>query len=372
LRPWIASLCLAVLCVGTTAALWIGSLTGSSADAQDGGAFVPPGRPFQVYLSPTGVDANSGLSVAEPVRTLTRVQEVLRVAAPTTDVEVRIEQGVYVAPPTTWTFLVPGHTVTFLPIDYEHGGGADDIAGRPVFRGDGTSGFWLTAQLPAGHPGGAVGLRFYYLQVDRYDLGGLKLDGGVTTAEGIRRPATSGHNGNVIIGMYFTRLGSRWAGIAHGYGGVDLVNSRDNLILENHFVRLENTGTGEGLIHGVYLAHHSIANTIRGNRFEMISGDPIRTRNDSNDNEAFRNVFQRSGETAQYSDWFCDAGCARGNRGSRECASHGNAFWENEIVSGYSGSAISHWHVAPGDLDYAGGKGCNNDGQPRLRTSDGG
>lgn len=356
------------MCLGTTAVLGIGSLTGPSADAQDGGAFISPGRPFQVFLSPTGDDANSGLSPADAVRTLARAHEVLVAAGPATDVEVRIEQGVYVAPPTTWTFLVPGHTVTFLPIDYEYGGDADDIAGRPVFRGDGTSGFWLTAQLPEGHAGGDVGLRFYHLQVDQYDLGGLKLDGGITTVDGIRRPASSGHNGNAIVGMYFTRLGSRWAGTAHGYGGVDLVNSRHNLIRDNHFVRLENTGSGSGLMHGVYLAHHSMANTVHGNRFEIISGDPIRTRNDSNDNEAFGNVFERSGQTAQYSDWFCDARCTEGNRRSRECASHGNVFRENDIVTGYSGNAISHWHVAPGDLDYAGGAGCSNDGQPRVST----
>ncbi|HEY8472997.1 MAG TPA: hypothetical protein VIL37_10240 [Natronosporangium sp.] len=355
----------------------VGVMLALSADARGEGRFSPPGArtepqtgPFRVYMSPSGADNNSGLSPEEPVQSLARAQEVLQAAAPTTDVEVRIEQGVYIAPPTTWTFLVPGHTVTFLPIDYAYGAGADDIAGRPVFRGDGSSGFWLSAELPEGHPGGDAGLRFYYLQVDQYDLGGLKLDGGVVEVDGMQRPATEGHNNNVIVGMYFTRLGSRWAGTEHGFGGVDLVNSRNNLIVDNHFVRLENTGTGKGLMHGVYLAHHSMENTVRDNRFEMISGDPIRTRNDSNDNEVFHNAFQRTGEIAHFSDWFCDTECTQGNLRPRECASHGNVFRENEVESGYSGSEISQWHVAPGDLEYAGGTGCSNDDQPRVQTYD--
>lgn len=363
-----------MLCLLTATGVWIGSLATRS-DAQDEGTFVPPGskeaaaEPFQVFLSPTGLDAHSGLSPAEPVQTLARVHEVLQAAAPATDVEVRVAQGVYVAPPITWTFLVPGHTVSFLPIDYEYGDGAGDIAGRPVFRGDGTSGFWLTARLPEGHPGGEVGLRFYYFQVDLYDLGGLAIDGGITTVDGVRRPATAGHNGNTIVGMHFTRLGSRWADTSqHGFGAVDLVNSSRNLVLDNHFARLENSGTGQNLIHGVYLAHHSTANLVRDNRFEMVSGDPIRARNDSNDNEVFHNVFQRSGQAAMYSDWFCDAECAREESRARECPSHGNVVRENDIGSGYSGDTVSEWHLAQGGLHYAGGDGCTNDGQPRVRT----
>jgi hypothetical protein len=358
--------------IGATG-VWIGTVAARS-DAQDEDSFLPPAvdqatAPFRVYLSPTGLDTNSGLSPAEPINTLSRAQQVLQKAAPAADVEVRIEQGVYVAPPSTWTFVVPGRTVSFLPIDYEYGETAADIAGRPVFRGDGTTGFWLTAQLPEGHPGGDIGLRFYYLQVDLYDRGGLTIDGGFTTVDGIRRPASSGHNGNTIAGMYFTRLGSRWSGTTHhGFGAVDLVNSSNNLVLDNHFSRLENVGTGEDLIHGVYLAHHSTGNSVRGNRFEIISGDPIRIRNDSNDNDVFHNVFERTGRFALYSDWFCDAECAREENRARECPSHGNVFRENDIGSGYSASTISDWHLAQGEMDSDGGEGCTNGGQPRVRA----
>ncbi len=323
---------------------------------------------YRLYLAPTGSDANSGLRPDMPLRTLARAHELLLLAAPQKDVEVRIKQGTYTAPPTTWTFLVHGHTVSFLPIDYEYGDSIDGIAGRPVFRGDGTSGFWFTGQLPKGHSGGDARLRFYYLQVEKYDQGGLELNGGIAEVGGLWRPATAGYNGNTVVGMYFTNLGSRWATPRFGYSGIDLVNSRKNLIRGNHFVRLENSGSAANVMHGVYLAHGSSGNTVRNNKFQMISGDPIRTRNDSNDNNVFSNVLRRTGGGAQFSDWFCDGLCARRYDKPRECASHGNLFHDNDNVSSYRGAAVSDWALTPGDQQYAGAAGCANDGEKRVRT----
>lgn len=147
---------------------------------------------FTVYMAPPsagGSDSNNGLTRGAPVASLHRVHEVLKAARPTTDVEVRIEQGTYTVPPMgNWYFYVPGHTVTFLPIDYQYGEGISGIAGRPVFRNvrraDGTypRGYWLHARRGApGAPlynGGTSGLRFYYLQVEHYSAGGLAIDGG--------------------------------------------------------------------------------------------------------------------------------------------------------------------------------------------------
>jgi hypothetical protein len=326
------------------------------------------GRVFRVYLDPSGDDANSGRSRDEPIRSLARAEEILTSIRPRTDVEVRIAQGTYVTPPTTWTFFVPNHTVTFLPVDYEVGGGIDSFAGRPVFRGNGESGFWFTARLPRGHPGLDTRLRFYYLQVDEYDRGGIMLNGGTTVVDGRRRPAGEGLNNNTVVGMYFTRLGSQWAADYDGYGGVDLVNSSRNLVQHNHFVGLENKESGQDLIHGVYLAHHSNENVVQGNRFEEVSGDPVRVRNDSNRNQITGNEFRRTGQTAQFSEWFCDTPCAERNGLDRECASHGNVFAENANLSGYFGKEVLNWALMPFGADYPGGSGCDNNGEQRVRT----
>jgi hypothetical protein len=311
-----------------------------------------------------GSDANSGLVASAPIRTLQRAHAVLVAAQPTIDVEVRIKRGTYVAPPTRWTFLVPGHTVSFMPADYRVGGALDDIAGRPVFRGNGKSGFWLTATLPPGHRGDA-GLRFYYLRVERYDRGGLQISGGTTPVHGQLRPKTAGHNGNVVMGMYFTELGSRWAGKGSGYGGVDLVNSRGNKILYNQFVKLENRGAKADLIHGIYLAHHSSGNRVQANKFITISGDPVRIRNDSNDNDIFDNTLHGTGQGAQYSDWFCNLRCARDSDRPAECASHGNLFHDNSTTSGYRGRGVVDWSVMSASGEH---KDCADSHARRVRT----
>src|SRR5215831_458075 len=106
---------------------------------------------FTVTMAPDGDDANDGIS--RPVQTLVRVQAILREHKPAGDVEIRIHQGTYVAPPFhDWRFYVPGHTISFLPIDYQVGGGLP-AGGLPVFRNAkcGTiycDGFWLQPRLP--------------------------------------------------------------------------------------------------------------------------------------------------------------------------------------------------------------------------------
>lgn len=326
---------------------------------------------FQVFLSPAGVDTNDGLTPATPVRTVARVQDVLKAAQPQTDVEIRIKQGTYVAPPIAWTFVVPGHTVNFMPVDYKYGDGIGDIAGRPVFRSDGTAGFWLRGRMPSTAPqGGNGGLRFFYLRVERYSLGAIALEGRIRTdASGLRVPSDDGFNHNTVFGMEMINLGSKWAASGYGVGGLDLVNSSGNLIDNNHFVHQENTGSDGGLLHGVYLAHHSDSNTVRNNRFSYISGDPIRARNDSNHNNVYGNTFERTGTKGLYSDWFCDTanGCVTPNN-PRECASHGNLFHDNNNISGYNGGTISHWAMTVGDINYSGKAPCDNEGEARVRT----
>jgi hypothetical protein len=328
------------------------------------------GSVCRLYLSSTGSDANDGKTVATAVRTVARAQQLLKALAPTNDVEIRIKQGTYVAPQTDWDFFVPGRTVSFMPIDYEVGEDASGIAGRPVLRGNGTAGVWLHVRLPAGHPGGATNLRFYYLHVERYSSGGLVLNGGVTTnASGLRVPASAGLNHNTVYGMMFLDLGSKHAPASAGYSGLTPQNSSDNYIRNNHFVRLENTGDDAALVHGIYLAHWSRRNTVVSNRFESISGAPMRVRNDSNDNNISGNVFERTGQRSHYDEWFCDAPCVANNPGHpRECASHGNVFHHNDIRSGYTGGDISVWALQPPGIDYPGGAGCHNAGQWRLRT----
>src|SRR5262245_13701606 len=79
-----------------------------------------------VYLAPSakgGNDHNTGLSPSSPILTLARAQQVLQQAKPAGDVQVLIRQGTYIAGPLRWTFYVPGHTISFMPVNYTIGSG---------------------------------------------------------------------------------------------------------------------------------------------------------------------------------------------------------------------------------------------------------
>lgn len=323
---------------------------------------------FTVYMDPAGSNANDGLAPTRGVQSLERVEDILEERQPREHVQVRIKPGTYISGQTSWSFYVPGKTISFLPVGYQEGTGLQREDERPRFLGEPTDGWWFLATLPDGHPGGDTGLRFYSLEVSGYSQGGIKLNGGVEVVDGLRAPASKGMNGNIFRDMLFYRLGDGHSPGAHGFGGIDLVNSSRNLVTANVFSRLENNAPNPGHIHGVYLAHHSSANVVADNAFHQISGDPVRVRNDSNSNEVTGNTFALAGAYG-YSEWFCDdpTVCPE----ERECASHGNRFHENTLISGYGSEDIGEYRLDPPGLGYMGGDaGCDNDGQARLGVRD--
>ena len=313
---------------------------------------------FTVYMSPTGQDTNDGLTTGTAVRTLARVKAILAATTPDSDVEVRITQGTYQAAATSWTFYVPGHTVTFLPIDYDYGAGTAP-AGRPVFTGAGAASYWMNLRLPSGSSGATTGLRFYYLQVERYALGGININGGyVTNSQGFRVPSGTGLNGNTFIGNVFRYMGSKHNPV-FGYAGLVLANSSNNVVQKNNFQYLENTGAQNGLIHGVYVEHGSSNNLFTLNNFLWVSGDAAHTRNRAYNNDFHDNRFERTSvSTGFYGEWFCDGTCINLPDNPKECASRNNLFIGNTLVSGYNGGSMPTVFLAPPGNKYPGGSGC--------------
>lgn len=348
---------------------------------------------FTVYMATPangGSDSNSGLTSTSPVVSLHRVHEVLKAARPTTDVEVRVRQGTYVVPPMlNWYFYVPGHTVSFLPVDYDYGEGESGIAGRPVFRNkrnaDGSypTGNWLHARTgSAGAPlagGGTSGLRFYYLQVEYYISGGVGIDGqsGHDVEDERYDPPISikgstGLNGNTFAGMVFRRIGNKWTGggNAYGWGAIVLTNSSNNRITNSHFVEVENSGGWQEYLHGVYVTHFSSHNRIDNSRFAYISGDPIKTRDQSNFNDFDHNNFTRTGFKSFFRDQICDKTCAVRYSHVRECAAYHNRFVYNRVLSAYNGSTtLPVWSLDPAGNTYSGGSPCTLPaGEARVYT----
>lgn len=347
---------------------------------------------FTVHMATPGAggsDNNSGLSASAPVTTLHRVHEVLKAHRPTTDVEVRIKQGTYVVPPMgNWYFYVPGHTISFLPADYQYGDGFDDFAGRPVFRNkrkaDGTypTGNWLHFRTGPSwaplHNGGDSRLRFYYLQVEYYVTGGLGIDGqsGHDVLDErydppLSRRGSAGLNHNLVFGMVFRRIGNKYTGgSAFGYGAIVLTNSSYTRITNSHFVEIENTGGRQEYLHGVYVTHFSSRNRVDHSRFAYVSGDPIKTRDRSNFNTFEHSSYTRAGYKSFFRDQICDKRCAVAYSHERECAAYHNRFVYNRVLSAYNGSrSLPAWSLDPAGNTYSGGSPCTlPSGEQRVYT----
>lgn len=328
-------------------------------------------EPFRLYVAPDGLSSNDGLTPQTPVASLESAEYRLRQHDVDTDVEIRIAPGTYTLGQTTWSTYIDGHTISFMPADYAYGNSLP-ASGRPVFRSDRSGGYWLWAKLPSGHPGGDIGLRFYYLRVMGYSQGGLAIIGPTEMDADRRVGAGTGMNGNVVFGMRFDYIGTKYNSATVGYGGLVMWNSSHNSIRNNHFTYNINIGEDDNLIHGVYLSHESTNNLVEANAFRYITGHPVNVRNDSNRNVVRDNVFERAGHSGggYFSDWSCGDWCVSKYPGHpRECPSHGNEFVYNELLGSYDGGYEAGFIRQPGDASYIGGPGCSSDGEAWLRTA---
>ncbi len=315
---------------------------------------------FKIYVAPDGSDTADGLTVGTSIQTLTRAHEILVNQSVTADVEIQIAPGRYQAQTTVWTYTLPNHTITFMPL----GGGSD----RPVFDGctvenvtDAATqcpgGTWLRLKHSAGEE---TNLHFSYIRVERY--------GTAISLDGSRNEEPTSNGSNRIYGCYFDQIGNIFnPALPDSTAAVRLVNSDDNEIINNHFIRIENA-SASGLLHAIYVAHMSDRNIIKKNRFKKGSGDPIRVRDFSNDNVVNENRFIQIGKKAAYSHWYCDHEVRDDcTKVGPECPSWGNQFRDNLLDGDYQCAPLSGFNYAQDDATA----GCAppSPSSVRLRTS---
>ena len=320
----------------------------------------PDPQKLVLFMSPTGNDSNSGLVWDKPVATFDRVQDILFSRMPESDVEIHLHHGTYKSQSITqWTF-VNGKKIIFTPINFSKE--------RPIFDGEGRQ-YWF--RLEAGS-GTNTNLYFRYIKVMNYKNG--------VYLSGDRENEGGGWNGNNhFYGMYFLNIGSKHAGGEnYGLAAIGMINSRNNVVTNCHFVNLENRdNNGDGSaedecshLHAVYMAHYSSNNRISWNRIERVCGDPIKVRDESNWNDVRHNRFIRTGQNAFYVDAPCTRPLCQGEddekcctKSTIECPSYGNEFRDNDCNKGYSGGKISLFrYIAPDDR-------CGPLPERRLRTS---
>ena len=333
-------------------------------------AVVRPGAPavgnVTIYLAPTakgGKDTNTGLTLSSPILTLAHAQAVLTRLKPTGNVTIRITQGTYVANAITWSFYVPGHTISFMPVNYTGGGrppGGDPVFADPVSAGKHIGQTWFTAVLPPApsplHNGGTTSLHFYYLQIEDYTQA-ISFNGQAGHSwhnSTFYIQPSAGVNGNSVSGMTFSDIGDLYAPSQTGYGVLLFTDSSSNNIANNTFDHIYN-GDDHDQLHPLYITHFSSNNTVDANLFENTNGEAIKVRDRSNSNNIFSNTFNGTGGVSAYLDDFCDQACVNGANPPkyRECASYGNRFADNTIVTG-------PWtDLIPPGQTYAGGSPCS-------------
>ncbi len=314
--------------------------------------------PFRYYLHPDGDDGNHGRSPEFPVLTLGRVHQLLQAANVDRDVEVLIAPGTYYGQTTVWTHTRPDYSITFRPLDPD--------AGMPVFEAgvpDGEGGMeypggtWFRLNHTSGE---ATNLEFRGLRIQNYQ--------DAISLNGNRNNPLAYNSHNTIRECYFYRIGNiSNPSLSPSTAVIRFVNSQDNVVENNDFIDVVNI-TGGGLIHATYIAHLADRNRIHRNRFINHSGDPIRVRDFSNDNDIRDNYFILAGNTGAYSEWYCDQD-ARDDctKPEPECPSWENEFRNNLIVSGYNNQFLPVFRFHQGDSTT----GCSPlfEDAPRLYNS---
>lgn len=307
---------------------------------------------LELFLAPDGSDANNGLSLAAPILTVARAQEIIGAEGHPGDVRIRIAPGRYHGQTVVWTYARAGRRIVFEALDPE--------APLPVFdgcskAGECSGGTWFRLNFSAGRH---TNLEFRHLRFENYQT--------AISFNGNRNSENGFNGGNVIYGCSFYRIGNVFnPELAPSTAVIRLVNSRENIIENNDFVDAINV-TGGVLLHAVYVAHLSGGNFILQNRFIDHSGDAVRVRDFSNDNVILDNIFLRAGADG-YSEWYCDQDVRDDcTKPTPECPSWGNEFRDNRLVSGFEGGSLGTFQFHQDDTT----SGCSpTEDAVRLRTS---
>ncbi|MFD8864652.1 right-handed parallel beta-helix repeat-containing protein [Streptomyces sp. NPDC059590] len=269
---------------------------GGAMAAAPAGAAAP--EEITVYVDPDvpagEARARSGRTAGDAVASFEEAERILR-SKGAINARILTPGGTYYPEKEiNWSYDPPGGDLTFAAVP---GTGKVVFDGSRGNRAAAASGYYMT--ITSANSNITVSGR----TIQRYTNGGIRIRGG------------SGDRVNnvTIKGNTFRYLGNKHSSGGIGYGGVHITSSSKVKITGNKFYYLENRSS-PGAIHGVYLANATNSSVISGNRFGYVSGDPIRTRNNSKNNTVSGNKFWRAGTYAIFSDWrFGREACGRGN-----------------------------------------------------------
>ncbi|MFE2869307.1 hypothetical protein [Embleya sp. NPDC059259] len=249
------------------------------AGGEDVTVYVDPGA-----LSPADLSGDSlprtagktGLTAQSPVRSLRDAQVVLEARHPK-NATIMLRGGTYTDAGVEWA---PGIASGIVTVKAQPGTGPVTFDGRAA-----KDGYWTKV----GPKSPKLNFQGPYT-VQRYGDGGIKATG--TKQDGPVK-------GLVVNGITFKEIGNAWVKGGNGYAGIHLNYVSKAKITNNRFINLENKEV-PGNTHGVYLAFNqtqktpgSNGNLVKGNTFQVVSGDPVRASDGSSGNKVQNNVFKK-------------------------------------------------------------------------------
>lgn len=298
------------------------------------------------YVAANGDDSRSGATPADAVRTLGRVQELLKsrtLKDTERQIAVKFVPGRYSGLGVAWNFVAPGRTILFEPQNYQRGKSSVVIDGQ---GGDVAQFFRLRIVTPTADGETLdTGLVFRGLDITNY-------------CEGISFgdwKSKANVSGNMIEDNRFLRIGSKYQTPSKQPDGrrmpegacvaaVRLQQASGNVVRGNVFQDIENLPAkstakakyGPLLLHSIYLSNYSSDNLIEGNRFARFSGSPVRIRAQSDNNRIIDNSFDAPTYPGKVppgyrikavSQWYCNDAVKickeRAEDGNTECPSTG-------------------------------------------------
>lgn len=266
-----------------------------------------------LYVAPNGNDSNDGLSPGSALATLDRAHALVDFAA-YGDHTIYIRGGTYRGVSVKWTKTSPDHKLIIRAYNNE----------QPVFDG-------INAGEMAPYFFGLLGgdnqctnVTIRDLKIRHYLHYGILLSARSSGWQGCNTIENNEflENGDLYLPSPLTCSDELM-----GYGTIDLVNSRYNVIRNNVIVKSEDCATNAAHMHALYLAHGSSHNKIYNNYIAMTSGDPMRVRDASNNNHFYNNYVDTSGRYAFISGY--------SNTSKNEQTSRDNVIENNTITFPY-------------------------------------
>ena len=303
------------------------------------------GETLHVYMAPGGKDTNSGLSQENPVRKLTKVQEIVsaktKTPATAKNVVVHVGGGIYKNETVKWKYYMLDKSITFQ----------GSTTSSTTFDGSNTTPIWFA--FTTSNTDGLVKTNLIFTDITvKHYLTAMYLHGGVECVASLDdKDCSKKANGyNTIKNMSFIENGPRivngnvYPEYKYAQYVIGLSETKYNIIENNVFK--DNTG---GIhTHSIYANNFSSDNTIKYNMFDDMTvnlvsdskdikaGDSIRFRNQSNNNLVQGNVFKNSGVFAPVSAWYCNGDASDACVNATDCPAVGNTVKDNTMTGDYN------------------------------------